>query len=96
VRGALDDVETCGLSPAEQALLRFVHKLNATPAQVDHADVAALREVGWDDEAVYDAIGVCALFNFYNRWVDGNGIHGAPEEVYRMSGKRMAAGGYAR
>lgn len=96
MRGALEDLESCGLTPAEKALLRFVHKLNAAPATIDRQDVAGLHEVGWDDEAVHDAIGVCALFNFYNRWVDGAGIHGTPEAVYQMSGKRMAAGGYAR
>jgi hypothetical protein len=39
---------------------------------------------------------VCALFNFYNRWVDAAGIHGTPQSVYDASGKRMAAGGYSR
>jgi len=24
----------------------------------------------WDDEAISFAIMVCALFNFYNRWID--------------------------
>jgi hypothetical protein len=26
-----------------------------------------LYPVGWDDEAIYLAMTVCALFNFYNR-----------------------------
>lgn len=95
MRGALADVETCGLTPAEKALLRFVHKLNDAPGTIDREDVVALHDVGWDDEAVYDAIGVCALFNFYNRWIDGNGVHGTPE-LYAASGKRIAAGGYSR
>lgn len=95
VRGALDDLEGCGLTAAEKALLRFVHKLNAAPATIAAADVAGLRAAGWDDEAVYDAIGVCALFNFYNRWIDGAGVHGTPE-LYRASGRRMAQGGYSR
>jgi len=95
VRAAIEDVETCGLTPAEKQMLRFVHKLNAAPAAIDREDVAALHERGWDDEAVYDAIGVCALFNFYNRWIDGNGVHGT-EALYKMSGKRMATGGYSR
>jgi hypothetical protein len=96
VRGALEDVETCALGEGERALLRFVHKLNATPAKIAAEDVATLHAAGVDDEAIHDAVSVCALFNFYNRWVDGAGIHGTPEAVYAMSGKRMAAGGYAR
>lgn len=95
MRAAIEDVESCGLTPAEKALLRFVRKLNAAPGTIERDDVATLHEIGWDDEAVYDAIGVCALFNFYNRWIDGNGVHGTPE-LYKASGKRMATGGYSR
>ncbi len=95
MRAAIEDVESCGLTSAEKALLRFVRKLNAAPGTIERDDVATLHEIGWDDEAVYDAIGVCALFNFYNRWIDGNGVHGTPE-LYKASGKRMATGGYSR
>jgi hypothetical protein len=28
---------------------------------------------GWDDEAIYFTVTVCALFNFYNRRIDANG-----------------------
>ncbi len=73
-----------------------MHQLNAAPATVAAADIAALHAVGWNDEAIHDAVSVCALFNFYNRWVDGAGIHHTPPEVYEASGKRMAAGGYSR
>ena len=50
--------------------------------------------MGWDDAAVHDAVGVCALFNFYNRWIDGAGVHGTPE-LYAASGERMARTGYS-
>jgi alkylhydroperoxidase family enzyme len=96
VRGALDDLETSGLADPERALLRFVARLNDAPASVDATEVAKLHAAGWNDEAIYDAVSVCALFNFYNRWVDGAGIHGTPEAVYHMSGKRLAQGGYTR
>lgn len=39
---------------------------------------------------------VCALFNFYNRWIDANGVGGCPEPLYRMSGQRLAHGSYVR
>lgn len=96
MRGALEDLETSGLEAKERALLRFVHQLNAAPASVAAPDIAALHAVGWDDEAIHDAASVCALFNFYNRWVDAAGIHHTPESVYEMSGKRLAQGGYSR
>jgi len=45
-------------------------------------------------EAIYYAITVCALFNFYNRWVDAAGVHALSPEAHRQGGKRMAAHGY--
>jgi hypothetical protein len=51
---------------------------------------------GWDDEAIYYAITVCALFNFYNRWIDASGVHALSDEAHRHGAKRSAAGGYVR
>jgi hypothetical protein len=45
---------------------------------------------------LYFAITVCALFNFYNRWIDATGVHAMSEEAYRQGGKRMATQGYTR
>ena len=49
---------------------------------------------GWSEEAIYDAVTVCALFNFYTRWVDGTGVSDMPASAYEAAGMRMAAGGY--
>lgn len=53
-------------------------------------------EAGWTGEAIYYAITVCALFNFYNRWVDACGVHALSDEAHRAGGKRSAALGYVR
>jgi hypothetical protein len=58
--------------------------------------MATLRDLGWDDEAIYFAISVCALFNFYNRWVDASGVHPLSDEAHAIGGKRSAAQGYVR
>jgi hypothetical protein len=39
---------------------------------------------------------VCALFNFYNRWVDSSGVHALSDEAHRQGGIRSAAAGYVR
>jgi alkylhydroperoxidase family enzyme len=96
VHGALDDLEGSALPEADKALLRFVARLNDEPARVGEADVAALHAVGWSDEAVYDAVSVCALFNFYNRWIDGTGVHALSDEAHRAGAKHLAHGGYVR
>ena len=66
-------MENCPLPENEKALLRFVGKVNHQSPE----DMQPLYEVGWTDEAIYSAITVCALFNFYNRWIDATGVHTA-------------------
>ena len=63
---------------------------------IGQADVDEARRAGWSDEALYDAITVCALFKFYNAWIDATGVHDLPAGGYEMSGRRMAAEGYIR
>lgn len=53
-----------------------------------------MKRAGWSEEAIYDAITVCGIFNFYNRWIDATGVEDMPASAYEMSGKRMAAHGY--
>lgn len=92
VKAVLQDVETASVSEREKALLRMVGKLTLTPGEMVEEDIVAVRRAGWSEEAIYDAISVCALFGFYNRWVDGSGVKGMSEEQYRESAVRMAPG----
>jgi hypothetical protein len=39
---------------------------------------------------------VCALFNFYNRWIDASGVHAMSDEAHREFGIRTATHGYVR
>jgi alkylhydroperoxidase family enzyme len=91
-------LENLGASPLpenEKELLRFVSKVNRESHKITAADIAPLHAVGWTDEAIYYAITVCALFNFYNRWVDATGVHEMSEEGHRKRGKISAKSGYA-
>jgi len=58
-------------------------------------DVDIARKAGWSDEALYDAITVCSLFQFYNNWIDATGVGDMPALGYEMSGHRLATQGYA-
>jgi hypothetical protein len=73
-----------------------VKKVNEDSPRITPADIAPLHGAGWDDEAIYFAITVCALFNFYNRWIDASGVHALSDEAHRLGGKRTAAHGYIR
>jgi uncharacterized peroxidase-related enzyme len=92
----LDDLEGSRLEEKEKALLRFVHKVTLTFSSITAADTACLRDHGWEDGAIFSAITVSALFNFYNRWVSSSGVHPVPIETTRRYAKRMADHGYVR
>jgi alkylhydroperoxidase family enzyme len=92
----LRDLETAPISTAEKALFRFVAKVNKESSRIRREDVDAVREAGWSDEALYDAISVCALFNFYNRWCDAAGVHEMSAFGHQVSGHRLATQGYVQ
>jgi uncharacterized peroxidase-related enzyme len=96
VRAVLEDYATAPISEAEKALFKFVTKVNRTSSQITQGDVDEARHAGWSDEALYDAISVCALFNFYNRWIDAAGVRDMPALGYQISGHRLATEGYSR
>ncbi len=92
----LRDLENSSLSERDKALFRFVTKVNHDSPRITPEDIAPLHAAGWDDEAIYFAITVCALFNFYNRWIDASGVHAMSEEAHKAGGKRTATYGYVR
>ena len=94
--GVIRDLETSALSEKEKAMLRFVDQVNHHSAELTAEALLPLYELGWNDEEIYYAITVCALFNFYNRWVDASGVPALSDEAHRQGGKRSAATGYVR
>ena len=94
--GVLRDLENSELSERDKALFRFVTKVNHDSPRITPEDMAPLYAQGWDDEAIYFVITVCALFNFYNRWIDASGVHAMSDAAHKAGGKRMATQGYAR
>lgn len=96
VEGVLGDLETSSLGEKEKALLRFVDKVNRDSPRITAEDMKPLYAAGWDDAAIYYAITVCALFNFYNRWIDATGVHALSDEAHRQGGIRSATTGYVR
>ena len=94
MHAVLEDYTTAPISEQDRALFRFIAKVIYESNQIDQADVDAARAAGWSDEALYDAITVCALFQFYNTWIDATGVHDMPAFAYDMSGKRLATMGY--
>jgi uncharacterized peroxidase-related enzyme len=94
LEAALADLDSSPVEEKLRPVLRYVGKLTATPAKVTKADAEAVFAAGWDEQALYDAVLVCALFNFMNRMVDGLGVR-ADESYFAKSGNRLHELGYA-
>ena len=92
----LADVESSPFDERHKALFRFIDKVNLSSPDISAADVADARSAGWTDDALFFAITVCALFNFYNRWIDASGVHVMSEESHCKYGLRTAQNGYLR
>ena len=74
-------------------ILSYARKLTLSPARMTAADAASVYDAGWDDDALYSTVLVTALFNFYNRLVDGVGLT-LPEGYETEAGKRLSTQGY--
>lgn len=96
VAAVLNHSDSSPLPAREKLLIRFVDKVNSDSPSIAAADMQPLYAAGWDDNAIYYAITVCALFNFYNRWIDATGVHPLSPEAHRHGAKRSATVGYAR
>ena len=90
----LTDWRTAPVDPKVRATLGFLEKLTLAPAQVGPADVAPLHAAGVSNQAVEDAIQVCALFNIYDRLADAMGWHLPGPDGYAASGRNLMKRGY--
>ena len=94
VDAVLEDFRSAPIGEREKALFAFIERMNRESFTLEKEDVQTVIDAGWTQEAVYDAITVCALFNFYNKWIDATGVGDMPVEAYAMSGERLATAGY--
>ena len=80
---AKGDLENAGLTPAERALLDYVKKVTEAAYKTTHEDVQALRDHGWTDPQIAEAVYITAMFAFFNRVADAFGI--APQGYLEMN-----------
>jgi alkylhydroperoxidase family enzyme len=95
VDAVLENYREAPISNEEKALFALLEKVNGDSTAIERSDLDRAGAAGWSDEALYDAITVCALFNFYNVWIDATGVHDMPAAAYAASGERLATRGYA-
>ncbi len=90
----LRDLETSRLDAAHKALFRYIGKLAEHPERVTASDINQLKEAGWSEEAIYDALTVASVFKFYNTWNNGSGVQNMTSSDYLYSGKVLNTLGY--
>ena len=79
--GNLDDA---GLTSAERALLDYVKLITEAAYKSTGEDVQKLRDAGWNEEQISEAVYTTALFAFFNRVADAFGV---PTPNYMAMGK---------
>ncbi|HEY0456476.1 MAG TPA: hypothetical protein VGE41_08875 [Verrucomicrobiae bacterium] len=90
----LHDLENSRLDSKHKALFRYIGKLAENPARVTASDIKKLKNVGWSEEAIYDALTVASVFRFYNAWNHGSGVETMASQDYLHSGKVLNTLGY--
>jgi uncharacterized peroxidase-related enzyme len=81
LHGKLDEA---GLTPAERALLDYAELITRAAHRSTAEDVQKLRDAGWKEEEISEAVYVIALFAFFNRVADAFGV---PSQDYLTIGK---------
>ena len=69
------DLDRATVTPAERLLLEFVGTLTRHAYRITDGQVQALRDAGWTDAQIAEAVYVGALFNLFVRLADAFDIH---------------------
>ena len=88
------DHQTAAVNDKLKPVLSYIRKLTLTPTELTQKDADAVFRAGWDERALYDAVQICCLYNFMNRFVEGLGLTPIPDQ-FEMEGKMIRDGGYA-
>jgi len=81
LEGKLDEA---GLTPAERVLLEYVELITKAAYRSTAEDVQKLRDTGWSEEQISEAVYITAMFAFFNRVADAFGV---PSQDYLATGK---------
>jgi uncharacterized peroxidase-related enzyme len=71
---ATADAEHAPVDEKERILLQFVHKVNCDSYKVSPEDVAGLRDAGWNEPQIAEAVHITALFACFNRVANSFGL----------------------
>jgi uncharacterized peroxidase-related enzyme len=73
------------IPPRQRAMLAFAVKVAQASAEVGEADVAAVKEHGFDDEDIWDITAITAFFGMSNRLANVLGMR--PNDEFYLMGR---------
>lgn len=77
------DLDNAGLTKSERILLEYVKKVTEAAYRTTPDDVARLRDAGWTEPQIAEAVYITAIFAFFNRVADAFGI--SPQGYLEMN-----------
>jgi alkylhydroperoxidase family enzyme len=77
------DLDAAPVTPEERALLELVATVTRHAYRTTDEEVQRLRDLGWTDPQIAEAVYITALFAFFNRVADAFGLE---DPGYRMVG----------
>lgn len=90
IEGGVDEAP---VTDALKPILHYVRILTEQPSRVTQDDVEKIFAAEWDEQALHDAVSVCALFNLMNRLVEGLGMR-ADTQYFSDAATRLHEKGY--
>jgi len=94
VAAVLDDWRTAPIDEKLRVMLGLLEKVTLTPGEVGPGDIAPLRAVEISDQAIEDALVVCALFNIIDRMADALDVAIPSAEGFARTAERLLEHGY--
>ena len=90
----LTDHRSAPVARAVRSTLDLLQKVTLSPGAVGREDVEAVRAEGVSDEAIEDALTVCACFNLIDRVADSLGFDLPEQEVHAAYAGQFLEEGY--
>ena len=64
------DSKKSNLTERHQTLSHFAEKVSESPKQMKFEDLSSLKQTGYSDRAIHDAVQIIGYFNYVNRIAD--------------------------
>lgn len=94
VKAALDDWRTAPINEKLRAVLGLLEKVTLAPAAVEPDDILPLCAVGVSEQAIEDALYVCAYFNIIDRIADALNFSVPPLQALALRAGVLLEYGY--